>query len=93
MRAAVWTQLCLRLRLGRFVNVNTKMEKRVHVNTKVDICLVTEKMKSKKSGSSSMCSLMVFPKAHLSYLFSSRSEVVKSISYAEAGGDPVALYA
>jgi len=38
----------------------------VHVNTKVEICLVTEKMKSKKWGCFSICWLVVCPKESLS---------------------------
>ena len=57
----------------------------VHVTTKVGVCIVTEKMKSKKLGWSSIRWLIVCRKSCLSYLFPylHRPEVIKSVSYKE----------
>jgi len=43
----------------------------VHVITKVQICLISEKIKSKKLGFSSICWLMICPNACFSALFTS----------------------
>jgi len=61
----------------------------LHVTTKVEVCLVSEKTKSKKSGWSSIRWLMVCPKPRLSSLFESVWSS-KSVSYTKTGENPAA---
>jgi len=61
----------------------------IHITTEVEVCLVTEKMKSKKSVMIFNLLIDVLPKG-MSQSYLHQCEVVKSVPYVETGEDPSA---